>query len=217
MKADKEWLQQQFKNEELEQIAVEGAKATKDSELQPLAARILMKVFYGARLARYDLLRAIGYLATRITKWDRWCDQRIHRLMCYVDSTLALRMRSLVNQADAVAGFVPSDYADADFAGDQKDSKSTNGGYLCVVSPRSHCQISATSKKQTAVSHPTLEAEIVSADHSLKTEGLPALDLFDILLERKAVMEFYEDNETCALYQNREVKCYETLRTHTQS
>ena len=96
-------------------------------------------------------------------------------------------MRSWVNQADTVAGLVPSDYADADFAGDQKDSKSTNGGYLCVVSPRSHCQLSATSKKQTAVSHSTPEAEIVSAYHNLRTEGLPALDLFDVLLNRKVV------------------------------
>ena len=28
--------------------------------LQPIAARILMKILYGARMARYDLLRAAG-------------------------------------------------------------------------------------------------------------------------------------------------------------
>eukprot|EP00972_Heterocapsa_arctica_P095808 14133799-Heterocapsa_arctica.AAC.1 len=29
-----------------------------------------MKILYGARLARFDLLRAVGALATTITKWD---------------------------------------------------------------------------------------------------------------------------------------------------
>ena len=37
--------------------------------LNGLAAKILMKLFYAARLARFDLLRAIANLARYITKW----------------------------------------------------------------------------------------------------------------------------------------------------
>ena len=37
--------------------------------LQPIAARVSVKVLYGARMARYDLLRAANGLATEITKW----------------------------------------------------------------------------------------------------------------------------------------------------
>ena len=37
-------------------------------ELQPIAARILMKALFAARMARYDLLRPTCYLATMITK-----------------------------------------------------------------------------------------------------------------------------------------------------
>ena len=37
--------------------------------LKSIAAKILMKLFYAARLARFDLLRAIANLARYITKW----------------------------------------------------------------------------------------------------------------------------------------------------
>ena len=39
-------------------------------ELAHVACSVFMKLLYGARLARWDLLRAIGLLATRITKWS---------------------------------------------------------------------------------------------------------------------------------------------------
>ncbi len=37
-------------------------------ELQGIGARALMKVLYAARLARFDLLRAIGHLASRLPR-----------------------------------------------------------------------------------------------------------------------------------------------------
>ena len=36
-----------------------------------------MKVLYAARYARFDLLRAVCYLAQYITKWDQECDRRL--------------------------------------------------------------------------------------------------------------------------------------------
>ncbi len=39
-------------------------------EVQGIGARVLMKVLYAARLARFDLLRAIGHLTSFITCWD---------------------------------------------------------------------------------------------------------------------------------------------------
>ena len=65
-------------------------------ELQPYAAKVLMKLLYGARLARFDLLRAINDLAAYITKWTPDCDKRLHRIMCYVHSTLKHRLVGFV-------------------------------------------------------------------------------------------------------------------------
>ena len=54
--------------------------------------------------------------------------------------------------------------------------------------------IQAQSKKQTAVSHSTPEAEIVAADLAVRTVGLPALSLWDVLGERENTLIFHEDN-----------------------
>ena len=53
------------------------------------------------------------------------------------------------------------------------------------------------SKKQTAVSHSTPEAEIVAIDHALRTVGLPALQLWDILFQRTKTLYVHEDNAAC--------------------
>ena len=51
-------------------------------------------------------------------------------------------------------------FADADFASDLVIRKSTSGLFLALT---------AASKKQTAVSHSTPEAELVAADAALRT------------------------------------------------
>ena len=57
-------------------------------ELQPIAARVLMKILYAARMCTFDLLRPCCFLATKTTKWDRSCDRALHRFVCYINSTL---------------------------------------------------------------------------------------------------------------------------------
>ena len=56
--------------------------------LAPVAARILMKILYGARTARLDLLRVVSHLACYLTRWTSECDRKLHRLVCYIQSTL---------------------------------------------------------------------------------------------------------------------------------
>ena len=57
-------------------------------ELQPIASRVVMKVLFAARMARFDLLCSTQGLASRVTKWSPDCDKSLHRLMCYIHSTL---------------------------------------------------------------------------------------------------------------------------------
>ena len=72
-------------------------------------------------------------------------------------------------------------FQDSDFAGDLEDSKSTSGGTLCVFGSHTFVPISWMCKKQTAVSHSSTESEIVSLDTGLRLDGLPALELWDIV------------------------------------
>ena len=43
-------------------------------------SKVLMKVLWAARLARYDLLKAVSYLARFVTRWLTRCDEMLHRL-----------------------------------------------------------------------------------------------------------------------------------------
>ena len=71
-KLDQEWAQQ-----EINKAKTKGGATNDQQSLQPIATKVLMKILYAARLARFDLLRAIGMLSTMITKWDSFCDQKL--------------------------------------------------------------------------------------------------------------------------------------------
>ena len=73
-------------------------------------------------------------------------------------------------------------YQDSDFAGDLEDSKSTSGGTLCIFGSHTFVPISWMRKKQTSVSHCSTESEIISLDAGLRLDGIPALDLRDLIV-----------------------------------
>ena len=73
-------------------------------------------------------------------------------------------------------------FQDSDFAGDLEDSKSTSGGTLCVFGSHTFVPISWMCKKQTSVSHSSTESEIISLDTGLRLDGLPALELWNLIV-----------------------------------
>ena len=70
---------------------------------------------------------------------------------------------------------------DSDFAGDLEDSKSTSGGPLCMFGSRTFVPMIWMCKKQTSASHSSTESEVVSLDKSLRKDGIPALDFWDLV------------------------------------
>ena len=69
--------------------------ATKEpvrGHLAPHAASVLMKLLYGARIARFDLLRQVNRLARNVHRWTDSDDRGLHHLMCYVHHTKHWRM-----------------------------------------------------------------------------------------------------------------------------
>ena len=73
-------------------------------------------------------------------------------------------------------------FQDSDFAGDLEDSKPTSGETLCVFGSHTFVPISWMCKKQTSVSHSSTESEIISLDTGLRLDGLPALELWDLIV-----------------------------------
>ena len=146
--------------------------------LAPIATKVLMKILFAARMARFDLLRAVQGLASRVTKWSADCDKALHRLVCYVDTTKDLKMSCFIG--DPITQCRLWIFADADHAGEH-DSKSTSGCVLALVGPNTYYPLTAFSKKQTSVSMSSTESEVVAANVSLRAVGLPSAGLWAYL------------------------------------
>ena len=180
--------------EENVHVAESALQTATERQLKPYAAKVLMKVLYAARFARQDLLRAVCQLARHITKWTEECDRRLYHLMCYVHSTYHLRMTGWIG--DAWHNVSPHLFADADFAGDAKDSASTSGVFMALVGEHSFYPLVGQCKKQGCVSTSTPEAEVVAASFAMKSYGIPCLDMWEYLLGRDVAVNFHEDNST---------------------
>ena len=164
-----------------------------EGELAGCACQVLMKCLWLARLSRPDIMKAIGDLATKVQKWTRNCDKALHRLICYIHSTPGHRLVGTVG--DPPEALRLRLYVDADFAGDRLDCKSTSGGYLVLWGPNTFFPLGWVSKKQTAVSRSTTEAEMISLAHGLFSEALPTLQLWCAILGGDVELEIMEDNE----------------------
>ena len=73
-------------------------------------------------------------------------------------------------------------FQDSDFAGDLEDSKFTSGGTLCIFGSHTFVPRSWMCNKQTSVSHSSTESEIIPLDAGLRLDGIPALDLWDLIV-----------------------------------
>ena len=154
-------------------IEPDGGIDAARGRLQPIAARVLMKVLYGARMARYDLLRAVNGLATEITQWTPRCDMRLHRLMGYICHTLVMELYGWVG--DKAESLCLDLFVDADLAGETQSCKSTSGVFFAVCGPNSRWPITGQSKRQPVTSHCTPESGIVAYSLGLRTIGPPAI------------------------------------------
>jgi hypothetical protein len=141
--------------------------------LEPVCARIVLKVLFLARMGRPDLLWSVNTLAREVTRWNAACDKRLLRLISYLNSTQDWVQVCFVG--DKAEDCKIALFTDASFAGDLRDSKSTTGAYLCLVGPNTFVPITWLCKKQGAVSHSSSEAEVIALDAGVRMEGIPAL------------------------------------------
>ena len=149
-------------------------------ELSNTCSQIVLKCLYLARIGRPDILWSVNKLARSITKWNKACDKRLNRLISYIHHTSEYKQYCHVG--NTVKQCRLGLFQDSDFAGDLEDSKSTSGGTLCVFGSHTFVPISWMCKKQTSVSHSSTESEIISLDTGLRLDGLPALELWDLIV-----------------------------------
>ena len=67
-------------------------------------------------------------------------------------------------------------FQDSDFAGDLEDSNLHQVEHCAFLGSHTLVPISWMCKKQTSVSHSSIESEIISLDAGLRLDGITALD-----------------------------------------
>ena len=159
-----------FKEEEMKSVG----------ELSKVCSQIVLKCLYLARIGRPDIQWSVNKLARSITKWTKACDKRLNRLISYIHHTCEYKQYCHVGNTAKQCRL--GLFQDSDFAGDLEDSKSTSGGTLCIFGSHTFVPISWMCTKQTSVSHSSIESEIISLDAGLRLDGIPALDLWDLIV-----------------------------------
>ena len=159
-----------FKEEEMKSVG----------QLSKVCSQIVLKCFFLARLGRLDILWSVNKLARLITKWTKACDKPLNRLISYIHHTCEYKQYCYVGNTSKQCRL--GLFQDSDFAGDLEDSISTSGGTLCIFGSHTFVPISWMCKKQTSVSHTSTESEIISLDAGLRLCGIPALDLWDLIV-----------------------------------
>ena len=149
-------------------------------ELSQVCSQNVLKCLYLARIGRPDILWSVNKLARCITKWTKACDKRLNRLISYIHHTSEYRQYCHVGNTAKQCRL--GLFQDSDFAEDLEDSKSTSGGTLCIFGSHTFVPTSWMCKKQTAVSHSSTESEIISLETGLRLDGLPAQELWDLIV-----------------------------------
>ena len=149
-------------------------------ELSKVCSQIVLKCLYLARIGRPDILWSVNKLARSITKRTKACDKRLNRLISFIHHTCEYKQNCNVGNTAKQCRL--GLFQDSDFAGDLEDSKSTSGGTVCIFGSHTFVPKSWMCKKQTSVSHSSTESDIISLDAGLRLDGIPALDLWDLIV-----------------------------------
>ena len=150
-------------------------------EMSTVCSQIDLTCLYLARIGRLDILWSMNKLARAVKKWTKTCDKRLARVISYIRHTCEHRQYCYVGNTAQQCRL--GLFQGSDFAGDLEDSKLTSGELLCIFGSQTFVPISWMSKKQTSVSHSSTEAEVISLDAGLRMDGIPALDLWNLVKE----------------------------------
>ena len=135
---------------------------TQEGKLAKHAASLIMKLMYGVRMAWPHLSVVVNRLSSQITRWTADSDRRLHRVYCYINDALDMKLTGSLSTAD-VHGARLIAWPDADHNGDVMDTKSTRGFFLELAGKDGRAfPLSWGSRKQGSSAQHSAEAEIVS-------------------------------------------------------
>ena len=160
--------------------------------MQPQASKVLMKALWLARLARPDVYFIVTRLASFVTKWTRWHDKVLHRLISYLHA-----LPDLCMQASVAYDHPPSlhVYTDADFGSCPSTAKSTSGILIAIETGTARFPVYWSSRKQQSVARSTPEAEAIAMRGAMFSEAINTPTLLQHLLGFNVATIYRQDNE----------------------
>ena len=154
-------IQQLYKIPCIDDLPFQRKEMKSVRELSHVCSQVVLKYLYLTRIGKPDILWVVNQLARSILEWTKAFDNRLDR------SNNIVMWVILLSNADC-------SFQDSDFAG--------AGRTLCIFGSHTFVPISWRCKKQTSVSHSSTESEIISLDTGLRLHGLPALELWDLIV-----------------------------------
>ena len=145
-----------------------------------------------SRLSRPDISFIVGRLATNVSRWSRWDDRQLHRLISYVHHTCTHRCVGTVS-FDNVP--IVRAFSDADFASCPWSAKSTSRIIIGVQTGSAFFPVHWVSRKQSSVARSTSEAESIALAATIFGEALHIQAMLQYLLETNIKCFFEQDNE----------------------
>ena len=139
-----------------------------------------------SRLSRLDLAFIVGRLASNVSRWSRWDDRQLLRVISYLNGTI-----DFVTVGTVSHGFDP----DADFASRPWTAKSTSGIFIAIATGETLFPIYWQSKKQSSVARSTSESELIAMSTALFGETLQLQDILTCLLGKRPDVILKQDNE----------------------
>ena len=145
-------------------------------ELSKVCSQIFLKYLHLTRIGRPDILWSVNKLARSITKWTKACEKRLSRLISYIHHTSEYKqywhVGNTANNTDWDCSKTPT----------LQEILRTRNLTLCIFGSHTFVPTSWMCQKQTSVSHISTESEIISLDAGLRMDGIPALDLWDLIV-----------------------------------
>ena len=132
-------------------------------------------------------------MATKVSKWSKRDDKKLFRLICFMHHSRKHRRIGFIG--DELSELRLGLFTDADFAGTNASLKSTSGVFLALYGPNSFFPLDYLTRLQKALSLSTTEAELAAFVLGLKAVGLPALDLWCVILDRDITIDMFQDNQ----------------------
>ena len=86
---------------------------------------------YADRICRRDLLQRLNQIAREVTRWNKSCDIRLHKLMSYIRQSSRHSLEGWISDPAQVRKLV--EFCGDAFAGDTWEPKSTDGSYFGLL------------------------------------------------------------------------------------